>query len=180
MTSRMSVGTCRIISASITPTSARVKTLNDDLRPLIGKMQPWHQLCSQPPGTAVARRQPGRRVHPDAAGTRAPEHAALFLAGELYQGAAGQTSVDEPGPVLRCDHGRRSRHARPAGAIWGSNRPIRSMRRRSTRITCRPITILPNSSKAPASCAGLPILRRLRKSWMRKSARDARWRRTRR
>jgi choline dehydrogenase len=34
------------------------------------------------------------------------QHAALFLAGELHQGAARQTAADEPGPVSRPDHGR--------------------------------------------------------------------------
>jgi hypothetical protein len=122
-------------------------------------------------GTAVARGQSGRRVRPVTAGHSNAQHAALFLAGELHKGAARQTAIDEPGPIFRPDHGR------PADTP-DQPRPSRAQIRRSvrcagdpSRITCRPIMISPNSSKARASCAGSPQHRRWPASSMRKSAR---------
>ena len=78
---------------------SRVPTLNDVLRPWAGRARVGGRYLLRRGRAAVAERQPGRRVLPDAAGARAAEHAALLLAGQLPAGGAGAAAADDAGPV---------------------------------------------------------------------------------
>jgi hypothetical protein len=146
----MSDATCRTISASITstaPTSARSMTSSETAH---GERSATGSTMCSAAGDRCrsgSTRQAGSSA-PDPSSTR-PNMQLYFSPVSYTKAPPGKRPLMSPDPFPGLIMGR-SPHARPAGAIWRSNPQIRSMRRRSTRITCRPTTIWPNSSKAPA------------------------------
>ena len=112
--------------------------------------------CATSPRAAArsrCQRQPGRRLHALAAGSRPAQHAALFLAALLHARAEGQAAADEPRPVPGVPARARSRAGRRAAATSRSARRTRSRRRASSRTRSRPSTTSTSCSKAPGSCA---------------------------